>query len=89
MYWTLELASKLEDAPWPATKDELIDFAMSFEVVGLASNLVQDSNPANLPCTSMTVSSATVSLAILRSSWGKTMLMTEAFIRKGNGWNVP
>ena len=21
MYWTLELASKLEDAPWPATKD--------------------------------------------------------------------
>ena len=28
MYWTLELASKLEDAPWPATKDELIDFGM-------------------------------------------------------------
>ena len=28
MYWTLELASKLEDAPWPATKDELIDFAI-------------------------------------------------------------
>ena len=27
-YWTLELASKLEDAPWPATKDELIDYAM-------------------------------------------------------------
>ena len=25
MYWTLELASKLEDAPWPATKDELIE----------------------------------------------------------------
>ena len=24
MYWTLELASKLEDAPWPATKDELL-----------------------------------------------------------------
>ena len=22
------LASKLEDAPWPATKDELIDYAM-------------------------------------------------------------
>ena len=22
MYWTLELASKLEDAPWPATKEE-------------------------------------------------------------------
>ncbi|PJA06855.1 MAG: hypothetical protein COX70_08690 [Flavobacteriales bacterium CG_4_10_14_0_2_um_filter_32_8] len=28
MYWTLELASHLEDAPWPATKDELIDFAI-------------------------------------------------------------
>ena len=28
MYWTLELASKLEDAPWPASKDELIDYAM-------------------------------------------------------------
>ena len=28
MYWTLELASHLEDAPWPATKDELIDYAL-------------------------------------------------------------
>ena len=28
MYWTLELASYLEDAPWPAVKDELIDFAI-------------------------------------------------------------
>ena len=28
MYWTLELASKLEDAPWPATREELIDYAM-------------------------------------------------------------
>ena len=28
MYWTLELATKLEDAPWPATKDELIDYAL-------------------------------------------------------------
>ncbi len=28
MYWTLELASYLEDAPWPATKEELIDYAM-------------------------------------------------------------
>jgi hypothetical protein len=27
MYWTLELASKLEDAPWPATREELIDYA--------------------------------------------------------------
>jgi len=28
MYWTLELASRLEDAPWPCTKDELLDFAV-------------------------------------------------------------
>ncbi len=28
MYWTLELASRLEDAPWPATKDELIDYSI-------------------------------------------------------------
>ena len=27
MYWTLELASSLDDAPWPATKDDLIDYA--------------------------------------------------------------
>ena len=27
MYWTLELASSLDDAPWPATKHELIDYA--------------------------------------------------------------
>ncbi len=26
-YWTLELASYLEDAPWPATREELIDYA--------------------------------------------------------------
>ncbi|MBR1929071.1 MAG: DUF2795 domain-containing protein [Paludibacteraceae bacterium] len=28
MVWTLELASKLEDAPWPATKEELLDYAI-------------------------------------------------------------
>ena len=28
MYWTLELAHHLEDAPWPATRDELIDYAV-------------------------------------------------------------
>ena len=31
MYWTLELASKLEDAPWPATKDELIENLQEME----------------------------------------------------------
>ena len=28
MYWTLELASSLDAAPWPATKEELIDYAV-------------------------------------------------------------
>jgi hypothetical protein len=28
MFWTLELASHLEEAPWHATKDELIDYAI-------------------------------------------------------------
>ena len=26
--WTMELASYLDDAPWPATRDELIDYAI-------------------------------------------------------------
>ena len=27
MFWTLKLASELLDAPWPANKDELLDYA--------------------------------------------------------------
>ena len=27
MYWTLEMASHLDEAPWPATKNELIEYA--------------------------------------------------------------
>jgi hypothetical protein len=27
MFWTPELAQTLEDAPWPASKEELIDYA--------------------------------------------------------------
>ena len=46
MYWTLELASKLEDAPWPATKDELIDYAIRsgapMEVVENLRELVEE-----------------------------------------------
>lgn len=37
MIWTFELAKHLEDAPWPATKDELLDYATRsgapFEVI--------------------------------------------------------
>jgi len=43
MYWTLELASYLEDAPSPATKEELIDFAIRtrapLEVVEILQDL--------------------------------------------------
>jgi len=28
MIWTMELASYLDDAPWPATKEELIDYSI-------------------------------------------------------------
>ncbi len=46
MYWTLELASKLEDAPWPATKEELLDYAtrsgISMEVVENLQELEDD-----------------------------------------------
>ncbi|MCS6966757.1 MAG: DUF2795 domain-containing protein [Candidatus Kapabacteria bacterium] len=27
MFWTPELAAWIEDAPWPATKEELLDYA--------------------------------------------------------------
>ena len=27
MIWTVELAAYLDDAPWPATKEELIEYA--------------------------------------------------------------
>ena len=40
MLWTLELAAYLEDAPWPATKDELIDYAeRTGAPVGVVQNL--------------------------------------------------
>ena len=28
MYWTIELASHLEEAPWPASRDELVDYCI-------------------------------------------------------------
>ena len=41
MYWTLELASKLEDAPWPVTKDELLDYANR---MGAPSEVIENLN---------------------------------------------
>jgi len=49
MYWTLELAVYLEDAPWPATKEELIDFALRsgapMEVVENLQDLPDEDSP--------------------------------------------
>ena len=49
MYWTLELASYLEDAPWPATKDELIDYSQRtgapMEVIENLHTLEDDGAP--------------------------------------------
>lgn len=39
MYWTLELASKMEDAPWPATKDELLEWATR---MGLPQEVIEN-----------------------------------------------
>ena len=48
MYWTLLLASQLEDAPWPATKEELIDYAMRsglpMEVVENLQDIEEEGN---------------------------------------------
>jgi hypothetical protein len=49
MYWTLELASYLDDAPWPATKEQLIDFAdrigAPMEVIENLEELEDDIHP--------------------------------------------
>jgi hypothetical protein len=49
MYWTLELASYLDDAPWPATKEQLIDFAervgAPIEVTENLNELEDDDHP--------------------------------------------
>ncbi len=49
MYWTLELAVYLEDAPWPATRDELLDYAgrsgAPMEVIENLEELPEDDTP--------------------------------------------
>ena len=39
MYWTLDLVSYLDDAPWPATKEQLLDFA---DREGLPSEVIEN-----------------------------------------------
>ncbi len=41
MIWTMELASYLDDAPWPATKEELIDYAIR---TGSPTELIENLN---------------------------------------------
>jgi len=41
MIWTVELASFLDDAPWPATKEELIEYA---ERIGAPYEVVENLN---------------------------------------------
>lgn len=49
MYWTLELAAYLEDAPWPATREELVDYAertgAPYEVIENLELLEDDGEP--------------------------------------------
>ena len=44
MYWTLELASYLEDAPWPASKDELIELVANETRQDVLSAAMQQMN---------------------------------------------
>lgn len=48
-YWTLKLADYLADAPWPATKEELLDYAKRsgapLEVEENLAELEDDTHP--------------------------------------------
>jgi len=41
MIWTVELAAFLDDAPWPATKEELIEYA---ERIGAPYEVIDNLN---------------------------------------------
>ena len=53
MIWTMELASYLEDAPWPATKEELIDYAMRTGAPPEVLENLQELDPSDEPFESM------------------------------------
>jgi hypothetical protein len=42
MFWSLELASHLEDAPWPAMKDDAIRSGSPLEVIENLQELEDD-----------------------------------------------
>jgi len=51
MFWTLELASYLEEAPWPATKDELIDYSIrSGAPIEVVENLQELEDEGEVSC---------------------------------------
>ncbi len=41
MIWTVELASYLDDAPWPASKEELLDYA---DRIGAPREVIENLN---------------------------------------------
>jgi len=49
MIWTVELAAFLDDAPWPATKDELLEYAdrigAPYEVIQNLDELEDNDEP--------------------------------------------
>jgi hypothetical protein len=49
----MELASYLEDAPWPATKDELIDYAIRTGAPAQVVENLQELEDADEPYESM------------------------------------
>ena len=76
MYWTLELASKLEDAPWPATKEELIDFCLrSGAPAEVIENLIQ-AYPNYLSLEML----QTKELDIIQTLWENKLIMTKTNI---------
>ena len=63
MYWTLELASYLSDAPWPATKDELIDYLAK---IVLATRNNGDLYLGASPRASLAILKAAKAMAVVR-----------------------
>lgn len=53
MIWTMELASYLDEAPWPATKEELIDYAIRTGAPAEVIENLQELEDAEEPYESM------------------------------------
>jgi len=53
MIWTMELASYLDEAPWPATKEELMDYAIRTGAPNEVIENLQELEDAEEPYESM------------------------------------